>query len=167
MGTLCFLDRPQQDKKINDKFEATQGLHSCCACRKVKPERDPEVFLGHMVFWRPGVPRTKTTHVPETSGFLTLPPSAARPKKHLLLENLWFFALGTPGLHLAVHWQFGILIFPVFGRFSATLGPKTPLERRGSSCSDGCTKNQPRRQTSKTHPNKSGQAAFRHPAINS
>ncbi len=33
----------------------------------------------------------------------------------------------------------------VFGRFSAKLGPKTPLERRGSSCSAGCTKNQPRR----------------------
>ncbi len=45
----------------------------------------------------------------------------------------------------AVHWQFGILIFPVFGRFSAKLGPKTRLERRGSSCSAGCTTNQPRR----------------------
>ncbi len=44
----------------------------------------------------------------------------------------------------AVHWQFGILIFPVLGRLSAKLGPKAPLERRGSSCSDGCTKNQPR-----------------------
>ncbi len=33
----------------------------------------------------------------------------------------------------------------VFGRFSAKLGPTTPLERRGSSCSAGCTKNQPRR----------------------
>ncbi len=45
----------------------------------------------------------------------------------------------------AVHWQFGILFFQVFGRFPAKLGPKTPLERRGSSCSAGCTKNQPRR----------------------
>ncbi len=45
----------------------------------------------------------------------------------------------------AVHWQLGILIFQVFGRFSAKVGPKTPLERRGSSCSAGCTKNQPRR----------------------
>ncbi len=35
--------------------------------------------------------------------------------------------------------------FQVFGRFSAKLAPKTPLERRGSSCSAGCTKNQPRR----------------------
>ncbi len=33
----------------------------------------------------------------------------------------------------------------VFGRFSAKLGPQTPLERRGSSCSAGCTKNQPGR----------------------
>ncbi len=33
----------------------------------------------------------------------------------------------------------------VFGRFSDKLGPKTPLERRGSSCSAGCTKNQPGR----------------------
>ncbi len=47
-------------------------------------------------------------------------------------------------LFVAVHWQFVILIFPVFGRFSANLGPKTPLERRGSSCSAGCTKSQPR-----------------------
>ena len=31
----------------------------------------------------------------------------------------------------------------VFGRFSAKLGPQTPLERRVSSCSAGCTKNQP------------------------
>ena len=28
----------------------------------------------------------------------------------------------------------------MFGRFSAKLGPKTRLERRGSSCSAGCTK---------------------------
>ena len=35
--------------------------------------------------------------------------------------------------HLAVHWQLGILIFQVFGRFSVKLGPQTPLERRGSS----------------------------------
>ena len=48
-------------------------------------------------------------------------------------------------LCLAVHWQFGILIFQVFGRFSAKLGPKTPLERRGSSCSAGCSTNQPPR----------------------
>ena len=46
----------------------------------------------------------------------------------------------------AVQWQFGFFIFPVSGRFSAKLGPKTPLERRGSSCSAGCTKHQPRRQ---------------------
>ncbi len=30
----------------------------------------------------------------------------------------------------------------VFGRFSIKVGPKTPLERRGSSCSAGCTKKQ-------------------------
>ncbi len=50
-----------------------------------------------------------------------------------------------PGYTPAVHWQFGILNFVVFGRFSAKLGPQTPLERRGSSCRAGCTKNQPRR----------------------
>ncbi len=33
----------------------------------------------------------------------------------------------------------------IFGRFSAKLGPQTPLDRRGSSCSAGCTKNQPGR----------------------
>ncbi len=52
---------------------------------------------------------------------------------------------GSPGLPAAhtysvVHWQLGILIFPVFGRFSTKLGPETPLERRGSSCSAGCSK---------------------------
>ncbi len=52
----------------------------------------------------------------------------------------------TPGSILR-SFSFGMsfLIFPVFGRFSAKLGPRTPLERRGSSCSAGCTKNQPRR----------------------
>ena len=34
------------------------------------------------------------------------------------------------------------LVGQVFGRCSAKLGPKTPLDRRGSSCSAGCTKNQ-------------------------
>ncbi len=54
---------------------------------------------------------------------------------------------GQAGVYvLAVHLQFGILILgPVFGRFSAELGPNTPLERRGSPCSAGCTKNQPTR----------------------
>ena len=35
-----------------------------------------------------------------------------------------------------------------FRPISAKLGPKTPLERRGSSCSAGCIKNQPRRWSS-------------------
>ena len=34
---------------------------------------------------------------------------------------------------------------PIFGQFSAKLGSRTPLDRRGSSCSaGGCTANQPR-----------------------
>ena len=33
----------------------------------------------------------------------------------------------------------------IFSRFMAKLGPETPLNRRGSSYSAGCTKNQPRR----------------------
>ncbi len=37
------------------------------------------------------------------------------------------------------------IVGSVFGRFSAKLGPQTPLDRRGSSCSAGCTKNQPGR----------------------
>ncbi len=40
--------------------------------------------------------------------------------------------------------------FPVFGRFSAKLGPNTTLERRGSSCSAGYTTNQPRRPILRT-----------------
>ncbi len=58
--------------------------------------------------------------------------------------------VGPEPLVSAVHWQLGILIVQVFGRFSAKLGPKTPLERRGSSCSAGCTKNQPRRPIVRT-----------------
>ncbi len=46
--------------------------------------RDTEVAFWPSVFWRPGVPRPKTTHFPETSG-------AARPNHHLCLEHLWFF----------------------------------------------------------------------------
>jgi hypothetical protein len=34
-------------------------------------------------------------------------------------------------IYLAVHWQLGILIFPVFGRFSAKLGFKTPSRTTG------------------------------------
>ncbi len=33
----------------------------------------------------------------------------------------------------------------MFGRFSAKLGPETPLGRRGSFCNAGCTNNQARR----------------------
>jgi hypothetical protein len=36
-------------------------------------------------------------------------------------------------------------VFAVVGRLLAKLGPTTPLERRGSSCSAGWTQNQPRR----------------------
>ena len=50
---------------------------------------------------------------------------------------------GYPPLLLVGNSEF--CVFYVFGRFSAKLGPKTPLERRGSSCSAGCTRNQPRR----------------------
>ena len=53
--------------------------------------------------------------------------------------------IGANRGHSAVHWQLGILFFQVFGRLSAKLGPKTSLERRGSSCSADCTKNQPPR----------------------
>ena len=38
----------------------------------------------------------------------------------------------------------------VFGRLSAKRGPQTSLERRGSYCSAGCTKTQPRRPILKT-----------------
>ncbi len=59
-----------------------------------------------------------------------------------------FGGLRTAGSDLAVGQQpdDSIELFgPVFCRFSAKLGPQTPLDRRGSSCSAGCTKNQPRR----------------------
>ena len=53
------------------------------------------------------------------------------------------FSVHTEPGYLKAVWP--EIIGPVFGQFSAKLGPKTPLERRGSSCSAGCTKNQPRR----------------------
>ncbi len=40
----------------------------------------------------------------------------------------------------------------MFGRFSAKLNPKTPLDRRGSSYNSGCTTNQPRRLILKPFP---------------
>ena len=44
----------------------------------------------------------------------------------------------------AVNGPFCILIWVVlFGRFSAKLGHKTPLDRRGSSCSSGCAQISP------------------------
>jgi hypothetical protein len=49
---------------------------------------------------------------------------------------------GYPGNLKAVWPEF---FGSVFGRFSAKLGPETPPGRRGSSCSAGCTKNQPGR----------------------
>ncbi len=52
-----------------------------------------------MVFWRPGVPRQKNTHsLKKNSGRLALPPSAARPRNHNVLENVWLFGRGTSGL---------------------------------------------------------------------
>jgi hypothetical protein len=40
----------------------------------------------------------KTTHVQDNTCFLALPPRAPRPKNHNVLEHVWFFAPGTPGL---------------------------------------------------------------------
>ncbi len=51
--------------------------------------------------------------------------------------------------------------FCVFGRLSAKLGPKTPLERRGSSYSAGCTKNQGAPEGAPEGPRR-GPPVFRH-----
>ncbi len=55
----------------------------------------------------------------------------------------------------------------VFGPFAAKLGPKIRLDRRGSSCSAGYTKNQPSklilRTIRGTNVFRSGQTAFRYP----
>ncbi len=66
------------------------------------------------------------------------PPNAEIDKYFAKLKPGWPNLRGSMAIRNS---DFG----PVFGRFSAKLGPKTPLERRGSSCSASCTKNQPRR----------------------
>ncbi len=68
-----------------------------------------------------------------------------------LLSSLGVFSVNRISSILAVHWQFGILIFPVFGRFSAKLGTKTPLERRGSFARSTRIVTAPA-QTAHTHP---------------
>jgi hypothetical protein len=59
----------------------------------------PKWFFGQVVLGRPGVPRpNKNIPVQQTNGFFAWPPSAARPKNHVVLENVWFVDLCTPGL---------------------------------------------------------------------
>ena len=50
---------------------------------------------------------------------------------------------GTPGLRDSGRTPGPPRGYRIPGRFSAKLGPKTILERRGSSCNAGCTKDQP------------------------
>jgi hypothetical protein len=80
----------------------------------------PKWFCGQVIFGRPGVPRPKTIHFPETSFFLALPPKAARLNNHSFLENVCYFGLGTPGLQKTLGQQkhFGI---PLSSRF-----PRSP-----------------------------------------
>jgi hypothetical protein len=72
--------------------------------------------------------------------------SARATDRPLDLRGGRFRGLTNTG-HLKAVWP--EIVGSVFGRFSAKLGPKTPLERRGSSCSAGCTRNQPPQTNSK------------------
>jgi hypothetical protein len=56
------------------------------------------VFGAKWVLEAWGAKAQKPHMFPETSGLLALPPSAARPTNHSLLENVWFLGLVTPGL---------------------------------------------------------------------
>ncbi len=56
------------------------------------------MLFGQMVFGGLGCQGPETTHVQEKSGFLALPPSAAKLKNHSFLESVWFLGLGTPGV---------------------------------------------------------------------
>ncbi len=55
----------------------------------------PKPLFGRVVCWRLGYQRKTTTHFPEESGLLALPPKAARPKNHDVPKHVWFFGLGT------------------------------------------------------------------------
>ncbi len=99
-------------------------------------------FMGFGAQDQAGAPRRGGGYNPRTRGR-----AGARSTRTAAPRHGHDMALQVPAaLSLAVHWQFGILIFgPVFGRFSSKLGPKTLLERQGSSCGAGRTKNQPGR----------------------
>ncbi len=45
-----------------------------------------------------GTKAKQITHFQENSGLLALPPKAARPNKQYVLENMWLFGRGTPGI---------------------------------------------------------------------
>ena len=62
----------------------------------------------------------------------------------ILLKAPGSYLIYDPSLSPGEPIDIGKSVFRFF-RFSANLGPKTPLERRGSSCSAGCSKNQPPR----------------------
>ncbi len=66
---------PEPNFNITVRTRGVEGL--------LEPQRDPEVFFGYAFA--------------ETRVFLALPPSAAKPNNHSLLEHVWFFGLGTPG----------------------------------------------------------------------
>ncbi len=56
---------------------------------------DPECFFAKCLLEAWG---TKEPHISQKRvGFFAFPPKAARPRKHVFLEHVWFFGLDTPG----------------------------------------------------------------------
>ncbi len=50
------------------------------------------VFVGHVCFWRPGVPRLRKPQIIiQNAGVLALPPWGARPTNHAFLEKVFVF----------------------------------------------------------------------------
>jgi hypothetical protein len=61
-------------------------------------QRDPEVFVGQVFLWSPGVPGPKTYTFSRNGWFFGLAAEGGKAKKHYIPKHVWFLGLGTPGL---------------------------------------------------------------------
>jgi hypothetical protein len=74
------------------------SLNEWCFGLAAEGKGIPNLFWAKCLFGGLGYQGQQITHFQEEHCFLSLPPSAASPNNHSLLENVWFFGLGTPGL---------------------------------------------------------------------
>ncbi len=61
-------------------------------------QRDPELFFGQALLWRPGVPRPKNHTLFRDKLIFGHAAEGGKAKQLFVSENVWFFCLGTPGL---------------------------------------------------------------------